>query len=75
MIPSDIVNLTYLVLPLLADPTVILCIDLVLPMGWVKLPDFFCSESKTVADNANGYALDPSSAFSVYPHHGQGIQE
>ena len=53
--------------PLLVDPSVLICIDLVLPTGWVNSPDFFYSVSKTVANNANGYALDPASTFVVYP--------
>ena len=52
--------------PLLTDPSVILCINLVLPIGWIKSTDFFCAAYKTVADNANIYALDPGSTFVVY---------
>ena len=29
--------------------------------------NFFCFALETVSDNANGYTLDPSSAFSFYP--------
>ena len=48
------------------DPTVIICIDLVLPMVWVKSPNFFCSVSETVSNNSNSYALDSSSTLSVH---------
>ena len=37
----------------MSDPNILICIDLVLPMGWVNSPDLFCSTSETVADIAN----------------------
>ena len=58
---------TYVVPPLPSDTTILLCVDLVLPMGWVNSPDMFCAASETVADMANGYILDPTSAFFIYP--------
>ena len=58
---------TYVVPPLPSDTKILLCIDLVLPMGWVNSPDMFCAASETVADMANGYILDPTSAFVIYP--------
>ena len=36
-------------------------------MGWVNSPDFFCSASETVADNANTYVVDPTSPFEIHP--------
>ena len=36
-------------------------------MGWVKLPEFFCAASKIVADKTNGYALETTSIFVMYP--------
>ena len=36
-------------------------------MGWVNSPDMFCAALETVADMANGYILDPTSAFVIYP--------
>ena len=36
-------------------------------MVWVNSPDMFCAASETVADMANGYILDPTSAFQIYP--------
>ena len=36
-------------------------------MGWVNSPDMFCAASETVPDVANGYLLDPTSAFTIYP--------
>ena len=53
--------------PLPTYISTLLCIDLVLPMGWVNSPDMFCAASNTVADVANCYLLDPTSAFTVYP--------
>ena len=66
--PSDVRNFAYAVPPLLSYPSVLLCIDLVLSVGWVKSSDFFFAVSETVTDNTNGYSLDPASAFVVYPH-------
>ena len=31
----------------------IICVDLVLPMGWVKSPKFFCAFLQTLTDVAN----------------------
>ena len=36
-------------------------------MGWVNSPYLLCTASETVADVANGYLLDPTSAFTIYP--------
>ena len=63
----DIGAFTYVVPPLPTDILTLLCIDLVLPMGWVNRPDMLCAASETVADVANGYLLDPTSAFEIYP--------
>ena len=57
------------------DNAVLLCIDLVLPMGWVSSPKFFFSASETVANKTNSYALDPASTFMVYPPHRRGVQD
>ena len=76
--PSDVSKFSYLVPPLMVDPYVLLCIDLMLPMGWVNSLDFFCTASDTVANNDNGYAMDPISTFVVYPPpppHGWGIED
>ena len=64
---SDIGKFTYIVPPLAVDLIFNICIDLVLPMGWMNSPDLFCSTSETVTNNANSYALDPYSAFTFYP--------
>ena len=45
----------------------LLCIELVLPMGWVNSPEFFFSASKTVVDNTNAYMSDLTSTFTIYP--------
>ena len=57
---------TYVVPPLPCETTILLCTDLVLPMGWVNSPDMFCAASETVADMENWYILDPTSAFLIY---------
>ena len=38
-----------------------------LPIGWVKSTNFFCAASDTFANNANGYVLEPTATFVVYP--------
>ena len=53
--------------PLPSNTSLLICIDLVLPMVWVNSPDFFCSASKTVTNNENVYMLDPTSPFAIYP--------
>ena len=53
--------------PLPSDATTPLCTDLLLPMSWVNSPNMFCAASETVADMANGYLLDPTSTFVIYP--------
>ena len=39
--------------PIPADPEPILCINVVLSVGWVNSPDLFCVTSETVTDIAN----------------------
>ena len=36
-------------------------------MGWVNSLDMFCASLETVVGIANGYLLDPISAFEIYP--------
>ena len=50
---SDVIKFNYVVSPLPEDTSIILCINLVLTMGWVNSPYFFCDASDMVADNAN----------------------
>ena len=63
---GDIGAFTYVVPQLPTDISTLLCIDLVLPMGWVTSLDMFCAASETVDDVANGYLLNPTSAFTIY---------
>ena len=65
--PGDIGSFTHVVYPLPTYIYTLLCIDLVLPMGRVNPPDMLCAASETVADISNGYLLDPTSAFTMYP--------
>ena len=51
--PEDVGAFSYIVLPIPSDLEPLLCIDLVLPMGWVNSPDLFCATSETVTDVAN----------------------
>ena len=64
--PADISDFTYIVPPLPTDTSTLMCIDLVLPMGWVNSPYIFFLASETVADVANCYLLYPTSAFEIY---------
>ena len=52
--PADITAFTYVVAPLPTDTLTLLCIDLVLTMGWVKSPVMLCAASEKVADVDNG---------------------
>ena len=65
--PADIDDFTYVVTPLPTDISTLLCIDLVLPMGRVNSPDMLYAASETVSDVADGYLLDPTSSFEIYP--------
>ena len=65
--PADVNTSTYVVPPLPTDTPTFLCIDLVLPIGQVNPPYMFCEASETVVDVSNGYLLDPTSAFEIYP--------
>ena len=53
--------------PVLSNTSRLLCIDLVLHMGWVNSPDLFFPASDTIVDNTNAYALDPTFTFAIYP--------
>ena len=44
--------------PLPSDTDIYLCVDLVLPMGWVRSPPFFWATSKAAAYLANAYLSD-----------------
>ena len=46
--PEDVRTFAYVVPPIPSDQEPLLCIDLVLSMGWVNSPDQFCAMSKTV---------------------------
>ena len=64
--PSDVGSFAYVVPALSSDPAVLLCIDLVLPMGWINSPDLFCSTSETVADVANQLINQPDAPVPSY---------
>ena len=64
--PSDVGSFAYVVPALASDPDILLCIDLVLPMGWVNSPDLFCSTSETVADVANQLINQPNTPVPIY---------
>ena len=53
-------------LPLPSDPTILICIDLVLSMVWVISLDFFYYVLETIVECVNGYALYLSSSVAIY---------
>ena len=65
--PADIGAFTYIVPPLPSDIPTLLCIDFFLPMGWVNSTYMFYVASETGVGVDNGYLLDPTSAFEIYP--------
>ena len=65
--PADIGAFTYIVPPLPSDISTLLCIDFVLPMGWVNSTYMFYVASETGVGVDNGYLLDPTLAFEIYP--------
>ena len=60
------VDFACVVPPLPADETTFICVELLIPMGWVKFPLLFCAASETVDDMENLYISDPSSSFTKY---------
>ena len=52
--------------PIPEDPEIYLCVDLVLPMGWVNSPPYFCAASETAADLANTYLAKPQTPWRPY---------
>ena len=40
----------YVVPPLPTDETTFICVELLIPMGWVKFPLLFCAASGMVED-------------------------
>ena len=51
--PSQVGTFAYIVLAAAEDECVLICINLVLPMGWVDSPKYFCTISETLADVEN----------------------
>ena len=51
--PSQVGAFAYIVPSVPDDDAILICIDLVLPMGWVDSPKFFCAFSETLTDVAN----------------------
>ena len=51
--PSQVGAFAYVVPSVPEDDAIFICIDLVLPMGWVESPKFFCAFSETLTDVAN----------------------
>ena len=67
--PSQVGGFAYAVLSVPDDYVIIICIDLVLPMGWVDSPNFFCVFSETLTDVANALvgADLPVPAYGAIP--------
>ena len=51
--PSQVGAFAYVVPLVPDDDDILICINLVLPMGWVDSPKFFCAFSETLTDVAN----------------------
>ena len=50
---SQVGEFAYVVPSAPDDDGIIICVDLVLPMGWVESPKFFCDFSETLTDVTN----------------------
>ena len=50
---SQVSAFSYVIPSVPEDDVIIICIDLVLPMGWVDAPKFFCAFSETLTDMLN----------------------
>ena len=51
--PAQVGTFAYVIPSAPGDEGIFICIDLVLPMGWVDSPKFFCAFSETMTDVAN----------------------
>ena len=51
--PAQVGAFAYVIPSAPGDEGIFICIDLVLPMGWVDSPKFFCAFSQTLTDVAN----------------------
>ena len=47
-----------------ADKTTYVCVDLVIPMGWVNSPPLLCAASEAAVDLSNLYITELSSSFT-----------
>ena len=56
--PSQVGTFTYVVPSDLDDDCIIIFIDLVLPMGWVESPKFFCEFLEMLTNVANTLRLE-----------------
>ena len=63
--PSQVGAFAYVVPSVPEDDAILICIDLVLPMGWVDSPKFFCAFSETFTDVANAL-VDADLPVPVY---------
>ena len=51
--PYQVRAFAYVILFAVDDSCIIICIDMVLPMGWVDSPKFFCTFLETLTDVVN----------------------
>ena len=56
--PTNVGAFSYIVPPLPSDTAIYMCVDIVLPIGWVSSPPLFCAASETEADIAIIYLAD-----------------
>ena len=59
MTEEDVGAFAYVVPPLTMDKMAYLCVELVIPMGWVNYPPFLFVASEVEVDLTNLYIADP----------------
>ena len=64
--PEFVGSFTYVVPPIPEYSEIYLCVDLVLPMGWVNSTPFFCAAYETAADLAKAYLAKPQTPWRTY---------
>ena len=75
--PVQVIAFAYGILLAPGDEGTIICINLVLPMGWVDSPKFFCAFLETLTDMANtlvdtDFPVPSYVAISEIPANGPG---
>ena len=69
--PSEVGAFTYVIPSAPYDNNIIICIDLVLLMGWVDPPKFFCALLETLTDVVNTLVDTRAAWISMHPINGR----